>query len=108
MNPHDAHARGLWEGHIARVFNERGQLLAGVIVTDRLMPGVVRMEEGVWYDPQKGGTLGTMDVEGNPNTVILDKGTSRLAQGPTVNTNLVQVERYMGPLPAVTAYQALA
>jgi biotin/methionine sulfoxide reductase len=45
-----------------------------------------------------------LDRHGNPNVLTLDKGTSRLAQGPSAQTALVQLERFDGPLPPVTAY----
>ncbi len=106
MNPKDARARGLANGDVVRVFNGRGEALAGVVITDRVSPGVARMEEGTWYDPLKGGVIGALDKEGNPNTLCLDKGTSRLAQGPTVNSTLVEVRKYVGVPPAVTAYSA--
>jgi trimethylamine-N-oxide reductase (cytochrome c) len=108
INPRDAHARGLKNDDIVRVHNSRGQALAGVVVTDRVMPGVVRMEEGTWYNPQIGGKIGALDVEGSPNTVTLDRGTSSLAQGPIVNSTIVMVEKYAGPVPPVTAYRAPA
>jgi biotin/methionine sulfoxide reductase len=41
---------------------------------------------------------------GNPNVLTRDKGTSRLAQGPTAHTCLANVERYGTPAPAVTAH----
>jgi biotin/methionine sulfoxide reductase len=37
--------------------------------------------------------------------LTLDKGTSSLAQGPIAHTCMVQVEKYNGPLPALTAFQ---
>lgn len=104
MHPNDAKVRGLASGDTIRVFNGRGQVLATVMVTDRIMPGVVRMEEGVWYDALKGGVVGTLDVEGNPNTLTMDKGTSKLAQGEIVNSTLVQVAKYIGPVPPVRVY----
>ena len=37
--------------------------------------------------------------------LTLDKGTSRLAQGPSPNTCLVDVAPYRGTVPAVTAFE---
>ena len=36
--------------------------------------------------------------------LTLDKGTSRLAQGPIAQTALVELERWDGPVPAVEAF----
>jgi trimethylamine-N-oxide reductase (cytochrome c) len=34
INPDDAKERGIKDGDVVRVFNDRGQLLAGAVVTD--------------------------------------------------------------------------
>jgi biotin/methionine sulfoxide reductase len=43
---------------------------------------------------------------GNPNVLTLDKGTSRLAQGPSAQTTLVQVEKFVGEPPPVSAFES--
>ena len=101
LHPDDAAAREVGNGDIVRVFNERGQTLAGVIVTDRVMPGVVQFPTGAWYDPTEPGGL---DKHGNPNVLTRDEGTSKLGQGPSSHSALVQVERYFGNLPPITAF----
>ncbi len=42
---------------------------------------------------------------GNPNVLTLDKGTSRLGQGPIAHSTLVEIEKYEGALPPVTAFK---
>jgi anaerobic selenocysteine-containing dehydrogenase len=103
LHPEDAVARGIASDDIVRVFNDRGQVLAGALVTNRIRPGVVVLPEGGWYDPAEPGTSGTVDKHGLVNVLTLDKGLSKLAQGNIANTVLVQVERYAGELPSVTA-----
>lgn len=100
----DAKSRGITNGDVVRVFNDRGALLAGAIVTDRIRQGVVMLQEGAWYDPDKPGEIGALCKHGNINLVTLDKGTSKLAQGNVANTALVQVEKYGGTLATVTAF----
>lgn len=51
MNSKDSLERGLKEGDIVRTFNDRGQVLAGLHVTDRVMPGVIWQTYGAWGDP---------------------------------------------------------
>ncbi|MCC6533790.1 MAG: molybdopterin-dependent oxidoreductase [Burkholderiales bacterium] len=104
MHPHDAAARGLRGGDIVRVFNDRGQCLAGVRIEAGLKPGVVQMSTGAWYDPLVPGEIGTLDKHGNANVLTLDKGTSKLTQGASAHSCLVQVERYEGELPPITAF----
>ena len=101
LHPSDAAAREVGAGDIVRVFNDRGETLAGVVVTDRVMPGVVQFATGAWYDPTEPGG---MDKHGNPNVLTRDEGTSKLGQGPSSHSALVQVERYMGNLPPITAW----
>jgi biotin/methionine sulfoxide reductase len=92
INPADARERGIQDGSLVRVFNERGACLAVARVTDRVRPGVVQMATGAWYDPVTlSGEAQTVCVAGNPNLVTRDIGTSRLAQGCTGQLCLVQV-----------------
>jgi biotin/methionine sulfoxide reductase len=73
-------------------------------VTDTIRQGVVQLSTGATFDPLEAGTIGALDKHGNPNMLTLDKGTSKLAQGPSAHSALVEVERYDGVLPAVTAF----
>ena len=54
LNPVDAGRRGIADGDIVRLFNDRGACLAAAAVTDDVMPGVVQLSTGAWYDPQAG------------------------------------------------------
>ena len=103
MSPEDAAARGIAHGDIVRVFNDRGQLLAGAHVSDNFPSGVVRIQEGAWYGPT-GPEIGALDTYGDPNTLTLDIGTSSLAQAPSANTCNVEMEKLVGTAPAVTAF----
>ena len=76
MRPDDARLRGLAQGDVVRVFNERGAFLAGLVVTDHLGPGVVQISTGAWYDPVQGGQPGSLEKHGNPNVVTMARGTS--------------------------------
>lgn len=104
ISEQDATTRGLKAGDIARVFNARGQVLAGVVISPDFTPGVVRIHEGAWYSPQEGGKAGTLCTYGDPNVLSADIGTSQLAQGPSAHTVLVEVERYQQKAPPVTAF----
>ena len=105
MHPDDAAARGIGEGDVVRVWNERGGCLAGVRLSPDVMPGVVQLSTGAWYDPagpDEGVPEGTCK-HGNPNVLTRDRGTSRLGQGPSAHTTLVRIERVDNP-PPVTAH----
>jgi biotin/methionine sulfoxide reductase len=105
LNPADAAARGIVSGDVVRVYNDRGACLAGAVVTDAIRPGVVQLSTGAWFDPLDPAEIGSLDKHGNPNVLTLDKGTSRLAQSPVAQTVLVQVERFDGELPPITAFE---
>jgi biotin/methionine sulfoxide reductase len=106
INRDDAASRGISSGDVVRVFNHRGAILAGAAVSDEIRPGVVQMSTGAWYDPEHPGVIGSLDKHGNPNVLTLDKGTSRLAQGPSAQTTLVEIEKFSGEPPPVTAFEA--
>ncbi|HYR16120.1 MAG TPA: molybdopterin dinucleotide binding domain-containing protein, partial [Mycobacterium sp.] len=105
MHPADAAARGLVNGDVVRVFNDRGACLAGVVVDDRLRHDVVQLATGAWFDPADPADPDAMCVHGNPNVLTDDAGTSSLARGCTGAHVLVQVEKFSGPLPPVRAHQ---
>lgn len=102
MTPKDAEARDLKHGDLVRVFNDRGACLASVAIRQDLMEGVVQLATGAWWDPVGPGGLCRA---GNPNVLTRDVGTSSLAQGPSAQTCLVEVERFAGQAPLVRAHQ---
>ncbi|KHT40495.1 trimethylamine-N-oxide reductase TorA [Vibrio sinaloensis] len=103
INPVDAKAKGIKDGDLVRVFNDRGQLLAGAVVTDSYPRGVIRIEEGAWYGPlnEKEGAICTY---GDPNTLTQDIGSSELAQATSANTCIVDFEKFTGKVPPVTSF----
>ncbi len=104
MHPEDAQSRGLCDGNVVRIYNARGSCLAGLVVSEDLMPGVIELPTGAWFDPQTvdGEEL---EVHGNPNALTPDIGTSRLAQGCSAHSCMVEVEKYLKPLPATSVFQ---
>ena len=105
MHPDDAKARGIADGDMLRVFNDRGACLAAARLSDRIRPGVVRLSTGAWFDPADQGSNMPLEKHGNPNALTLDIGASKLSQGCIAQTCLVEIERFDGPAPAVTAHQ---
>jgi len=90
MNPKDAAERGIKHGDIIRIYNERGAILGGAYVTERMMPGAVSMDHGARYDPivpgeiDRGGAINTL----TPRGTISKNATGMVAEG-----FLVEVER---------------
>ncbi|MGE3157418.1 MAG: molybdopterin-dependent oxidoreductase, partial [Xanthobacteraceae bacterium] len=102
LHPDDAARRNIADGDLVRVFNGRGACLATAVVDANIMPQVAVMATGAWFDPA--ATPGEPERHGNPNVLTLDIGTSRLAQGSSALTALVEVERYEAPPPPVRAF----
>lgn len=87
-----------------RVFNDRGQILAGLRVTDEIRPGVVRINEGGWFDPQDARQIGSLCRYGDVNNLMTGIASSRLAQANCGHTGMVEIERYSGTLPEVQVF----
>jgi biotin/methionine sulfoxide reductase len=104
INTSDAASRGIESGAIVRIYNDRGSCLAGAVLSDDVMPGVVRLSTGAWWDPVQPGTSGTLDRHSNPNVLTADRPCSRLSQGPSAHSALVDIERYDAPVPDVLAH----
>jgi biotin/methionine sulfoxide reductase len=105
INPLDARARGIEDGSLVKVHNDRGALLAVARLTEKVRPGVIQMATGAWYDPVSlPGEPHGVCAAGNPNMVTRDIGTSRLAQGCTGQLCLVEVSPFAGESPAGHGY----
>jgi biotin/methionine sulfoxide reductase len=90
INTSDALKRDIKGGDIVMLFNKRGRVLAGANISDSVMPGVVVLSTGAWFDPDYALNI---ERHGNPNVLTKDVGTSSLSQGPTCHTTLVQLKK---------------
>ena len=61
------------------------------------------MSTGAWLDLQDEGER-ALCKHGNANVLTRDAGTSRLAQGPSAQSCLVQIARWEGVVPPLTAF----
>jgi len=104
MHPEDARARGLSDGDVVRVFNDRGQILAGLKITDDICSGVIRINEGGWFDPANAREIGSLCRYGDVNNLTTGLSTSKLAQGNCGHTGVAEVERFKGSLPPVAVF----
>jgi biotin/methionine sulfoxide reductase len=103
IHPEDARQRGIADGDLVRVYNGRGACLAGAQLTDAIRPGVVRLSCGAWYDPATPDDR-ALCAHGNANMLTRDRGTSKLGQGPSCATALVEIESWDAPAPEVRAF----
>jgi len=101
ISPQDAQARDIADGDVVRIFNDRGACLACAVVSSDIMPGVISMSTGAWFDPQEDG----LERHGNPNVLTRDIGACSLTQGTSAQSALVEVERWHGEAPPVRAFE---
>lgn len=87
INPMDAKQRGINNGDLIRIFNDRGEVHIAAKVTPRILPGVVALGEGGWYAPD-----GQRIDHGGCINVLTTQRPSPLAKGNPQHTNLVDVQ----------------
>jgi biotin/methionine sulfoxide reductase len=115
LHPGDAAARGIADGEVVRIDNDRGTRPAGAVLTRDVRPHVVQLPTGAWFAPYNGQeedgdrrARPALCVHGNPNVLTADVPSSRLSQGCTGQHALVEIERYQGGPPPVTVTAAPA
>ncbi|MBN1579241.1 MAG: molybdopterin-dependent oxidoreductase, partial [Anaerolineae bacterium] len=87
INTQDATARGIGDGSKVELVNQRGTLRLPAKVTERIMPGVVCVYQGVWYRPGADGA-----DEGGCANVLTEQRESP-SGGFTTHTTWVEVRR---------------
>lgn len=103
INPEDATRHGIKDGDLVHIYNERGSMVCGAVLSPDIMAGVILVSTGAWYDPDPDGILSCK--HGNPNVLTPDIGTSSLAQGPAAHSCLVSIEPWSGEQINITAHQ---
>ena len=71
-----------------KVFNQRGTLVLPCRITPRIMPGVVDIPQGAWYEPDEKG----IDRGGCINVLTSQQWTP-FAYASAQHTIMVQVEK---------------
>ncbi len=87
INSVDARERDIDDGDRVRVFNDRGQTVLRANVTERIMPGVVDVPTGAWYNPDEKG----IDRGGCAN--VLTKDVYSPGGAYPYNTGLVEIKK---------------
>lgn len=91
----DAEARGIRNGDIIKLYNDRGAVLGIAQVTERVMPGVIHSyTASSKYDPVEAGTAGSVDRGGCVNLLTPSRLMSRNAPGAAWNSCLVEVTKW--------------
>ena len=90
MNTKTAAERGIRDGDIVKVYNERGIVLGGAYVSERIMPDVVSMDHGSRCDWISAGEI---DRGGAINLISPTKTVSKNCNGMASSGYLVEVEK---------------
>lgn len=88
INPIDAEPRGIANGDMVRIYNDRGELHIEARVTPRIVPGAFALEEGKMRELDENG----VDVGGCVNTLTTHHW-SPLAKHNCSNSILAQIEK---------------
>jgi len=96
IHPSDAAKRGIKNGDIVKLFNERGIVLGGAIVWERIMPGVVYQDHGARADLIVAGPDEYIDRGGANNLISPENGTSQNCWGMATSGYLVDVQKVSG------------
>jgi len=90
LHPSEAKKRGIEQGDVVSIYNERGTVLGGTYITERIMPGVLYIDHGAKWDPIVPEEI---DRGGAINTIVPRNTTSKNAVGHAVSGFLVEVEK---------------
>jgi len=82
----DALRRGIEDGDRIVIRNRRGAVLTRARVTELIMPGVVSLDEGIWFELDPGG----IDTAGSANMLSSTEGT-RPGKAPIMHGLPVEV-----------------
>ena len=93
VNPVDAERLGLQHGDVAKLYNERGAVLGGVYVTERIMPGILYQDHGARLDPIVNGEFDRGGANNliAPNEVASINTSAEVTSGFLVNIEKVDV-----------------
>jgi anaerobic selenocysteine-containing dehydrogenase len=83
MHPTDAAKRGLATGAEVRIWNELGEVILPLMVTDAVPPGVVSSEKGTWLSTSRTGQT--------ISALVSAEMRADLAEGACFNDTLVEV-----------------
>lgn len=100
INAEDAAERGIEDGDLVELYNKRGTVIAGAVVSDDIMPGVVSIYEGGWPQLDSKGR----DNSGLANFLTSTQRASGLSEATTANTSLIEMRKCVDPEGPNMAY----
>lgn len=93
ISAEDAKARNIKHGDIVRVYSDKGQILAGAYVTERIKPGTIRMYYGSHWIPDDPKVPGSVDKGGSANILTTNEPMSCHAHLHRIEHRMVQIRK---------------
>ena len=90
INPVDAEPHGIATGDVVKIFNDRGWVLGGAYVTERIKPGVIYQDHGARLDPIK---VGEADRGGANNLIAPSEVAMKNTNAEVTSGYLVDFEK---------------
>ena len=89
ISAEDAKAHGIKDGDLVELYNERGAVVVGARVSEKIMPGVVSLYEGAWPQLDSKGRCNN----GLVNFLTSSRRASGLTQATTANTCIASMRK---------------
>jgi molybdopterin guanine dinucleotide-containing S/N-oxide reductase-like protein len=97
LSPKDADRRGIKDGDIIKLYNDRGAVLCIAVVTQRVPAGIIHSyASSANYDPLEPGNSRSIDRGGCVNILTPSRMLSKNAPGMTSNSCLIEIEKWEG------------
>lgn len=89
INPNLAKDKGIKNGDVVLVYNDRGGVLAGARLSDDVPYKCIVIAQGAWYDK-----CGDICINGNVNVLTSSAPSSNLSQSNIAHTCSVDIKKY--------------
>ena len=101
VNAQDAQARGIQNGDLVELYNSRGSIVVGAVLSENIMPGVVSIYEGGWPQLDSKGRCNN----GLVNFLTSSRRSSGLSQATTADTCLAKLRKCTDPESPTRAFE---
>ena len=88
IHPDDANARGIRDGDLVRIFNDRGEVVTPTTIDAGIMPGVLSLPKGLWMRHTQNNRTAN---------ALAPDCLSDIGKGACFNDARVDVERWIPP-----------
>ena len=97
IHSQDAKRRGIADGDLVKLYNDRAQVLCIAVVTERVRPGVVHSAvSSAKYDPLEPGNPQSIDRGGCVALLTPGRMLSKNVAGMAPNSCLIEIEKWNG------------